>query len=180
MYPSKSRFFIALLPPSEIQGYVKEIQQYFGDRYASHGVQKSPPHITLQPPFEWLPEQAPVLEECLSTFTHHRSVPVTLNGFGAFPPRVIYINVLKTQELLTLQTDLMTHLDLLGIVDQVSKTRPFSPHMTVAFRDLTRQNFKAAWSEFQQRQLHFDFTSSYLTLLLHDGKRWNARAEFPL
>jgi len=28
--------------------------------------------------------------------------------------------------------------------------------MTVAFRDLTRQNFKAAWPEFQQRQLHLN------------------------
>jgi len=62
------------------------------------------------------------------TFAHNRkSVPVTLNGFGAFPPRVIYINVLKTQELLTLQTDLMAHLEtLLGIVDPVSKTRLLS------------------------------------------------------
>lgn len=196
MAQSKSRFFIALLPPQEIQDYVKEIQQYFGDRYASYGAQKSPPHITLQPPFEWLPEQVPVLEQCLSTFALNRestfswrqppgaaltsSVPVTLNGFGAFPPRVIYVNVLKTQELLTLQTDLMTHLEtLLGIVDPVSKTRAFSPHMTVAFRDLTRQNFKAAWPEFQQRQLHFEFTSGYLTLLLHNGKRWNVSAEFP-
>ena len=181
MAQSKSRFFIALLPPQEIQDCVKEIQQYFGDRYASYGAQKSPPHITLQPPFEWLPEQVPVLEQCLSTFALNReSVPVTLNRFGAFPPRVIYVNVLKTQELLTLQTDLMAHLEtLLGIGDPVSKTRAFSPHMTVAFRDLTRQNFKAAWPEFQQRQLHFEFTSGYLTLLLHDGKRWNVSAEFP-
>jgi 2'-5' RNA ligase len=178
---SKSRFFIALLPPPEIQDYVKAIQQYFADRYASRGAQKSPPHMTIQPPFEWLPEQVPVLEQCLSTFANNReSVPVTLNGFGAFPPRVIYINVLKTHELLTLQADLIAHLEtLLGIVDPVSKTRAFSPHMTVAFRDLTRQNFKAAWPEFQQRQLHFDFKADYLTLLLHDGKRWNVSAEFP-
>jgi len=57
------------------------------------------------------------------TFANNReSVTVTLNGFGAFPP-VIYINVLKAQELLTLQTDLIAHLETLGIVDPVSKTR---------------------------------------------------------
>lgn len=177
----KNRFFIALLPPPEIQDYTNQIKQHFADRYASRGAQKSPPHITLQPPFEWSAEQVPVLEQCLSRFVNEReSVPVTLNGFGAFPPRVIYINVLKTQELLTLQTDLMAHLEtVLEIVDPVSKTRAFSPHMTVAFRDLTRQNFKAAWPEFQQRQLQFEFTADYLTLLLHDGKRWNVSAEFP-
>lgn len=120
------------------------------------------------------------LKQCLETCANNQeAVPVTLNGFGAFPPRVIYINVLKTQELLTLQADLMAHLETrLGIIDPVSKTRPFSPHMSVAFRDLTRQNFKAAWSEFRQRQLQFEFLVSYLTLLLHDGKRWNVSAEF--
>ncbi len=74
----------------------------------------------------------------------------------------------------------MAHLEtVLGIVDPVSKSRAFSPHMTVAFRDLTRQNFKAAWQEFQQRQLQFEFTATQLTLLIHDGKRWNVSAEFP-
>ena len=177
---SKSRFFIALLPPLEIQDYANQLKQHFAEYYASHGAQKSPPHITLQPPFEWADGQVSVLEQCLGTFANNQgSVPVTLNGFGAFPPRVIYINVLKTQDLLTLQADLMAHLETrLGIVDPVSKTRPFSPHMTVAFRDLTRQNFKAAWSEFRQRQLQFEFLVSYLTLLLHDGKRWNVSAEF--
>ena len=179
---TKSRFFIALLPPVEIQNYVNLIKQYCAEHYASRGAQKSPPHITLQPPFEWSNDFVPVLEECLNTFANVRDpVPVTLSGFGAFVPRVIYINVHKTQELLTLQTDLMAYLEAkLKIVDHVSQTRAFSPHMTVAFRDLTKQNFKAAWPEFQQRQLQFEFTANHLTLLMHDGKRWNVKSEFPI
>jgi 2'-5' RNA ligase len=178
---SKRRFFIALLPPLEIQDYANEIKQYFAQTYESRAAQKSPPHITLQPPFEWQLDTLPVLEQCLKTFADTRTpVPVTLNGFGAFVPRVIYINVLKTPELLTLQQDLMAYLETsLGIFDQVSKTRPFAPHMTVAFRDLTRQNFRAAWSEFQHQQLKFEFTASQLTLLIHDGRQWNVSAEFP-
>jgi len=106
----------------------------------------------LQPPFDWLPEQLLVLEQCLA---HSRIIESQYQSHSTgLVPFTPHINVLKTQELLTLQTDLMAHLEtLLGIVDPVSKTRP-SPHMTVAFRDLTRQNFKAAWPEFQQRQLH--------------------------
>lgn len=177
-----NRFFIALLPPQEIQDYANQIKQYFADKYASRGAQNSPPHITLQPPFEWVDINQSLLEKCLLDFTSSReSVPVILSGYSAFPPRVIYINVEISQELLTLQADLMAYLESnLGIVDQVSKTRPFAPHMTVAFRDLTKQNFKTAWPEFQQRQLHFEFTVNNLTLLLHDGKRWNVKSEFPL
>jgi 2'-5' RNA ligase len=178
---AKARFFIALLPPVDIQDYVSKIKQHFAERYASKSALKSPPHITLQPPFEWLLEQVPVMEASLKAFATMRSpIPITLSGFSAFAPRVIYINVLKTPELLTLQQELMSSMEAeLGIPDTVSKQRPFAPHMTVAFRDLTRQNFKAAWPEFQHRQLHFEFASSNLTLLIHDGKRWNIKSEFP-
>lgn len=180
MDSSNSRFFIALLPPPDIQDYANQIKQHFADRYASRAAQKSPPHITLQPPFTWSNAEVSVLEDYLRRFAYSREVvAITLEGFAAFPPRVIYINVLKTQELLALQADLMAYVETLGIVDPASKTRPFAPHMTVAFRDLTKQNFRTAWAEFQQRQLHFEFIATDLTLLIHDGKRWNVKAEFP-
>lgn len=181
MNQSQSLFFIGLLPPSYIQDYANQIKQIFAAQYGSRAALKSPPHITLQPPFKWLNTEVSVLEQCLSEFVPERdSVPVTLEGFAAFVPRVIYINVLKTQELLTLQANLMAYLETkLGIIDPVSKTRPFAPHMTVAFKDLTRKSFKAAWSEFQQQQLHFEFTATALTLLRHDGKQWNIYAELP-
>lgn len=179
---SKHRFFIALLPPQEIQDYAQEIQQYFAQQYDSRGALNSPPHITLQPPFEWQLDALLVLEESLTRFASDRSpLPITLSGFSAFAPRVIYINVLKTPELLTLQADLMADCEAsLGIVDATSKQRPFTPHMTVAFRDLKRQKFNAAWREFQHRPLQFEFTASNLTLLIHNGQRWNVHSEFPL
>ena len=176
-----SRFFIALLPPQGIQDYANQIKQHFADRYASRGARNSPPHITLQPPFEWANTDLLSLEKCLRDFAcEQESVPITLSGYGAFAPRVIFINVVRSLELLTLQTDLMAYLESnLGIVDQVSKTRPFAPHMTVAFKDLTPQNFKAGWSEFEQRELHFEFTANSLTLLFHDGKQWSVKSDFP-
>ncbi|GAB1544348.1 2'-5' RNA ligase family protein [Scytonema sp. NUACC21] len=173
-------YFIALLPPQEIQDYANQIKQYFADNYASCHAQKSPPHITLQPPFEWADDNLPLLEQCLRDFAVNRdSVPITLSGYGAFIPRVIYIDVVRSHELLSLHADVMAYMESqLGIVDKVGKTRPFAPHMTVAFKDLTKQNFRSAWSEFQNRQLHFEFTASCLTLLVHDGRRWNVKNEF--
>ncbi|MDZ8105084.1 MAG: 2'-5' RNA ligase family protein [Nostoc sp. DedQUE12a] len=175
-----SRFFVALLPPQDIRDYANQIRQYFADNYASRGAQNSPPHITLQPPFEWSDTNVLLLETSLREFaSEQKSIPITLSGFAAFPPRVIYIDVVRSQELLTLQADLMAYVESkLQIVDKVSKTRPFAPHMTVAFRDLTKQNFKAAWPEFEKRQLYFEFPADKLTLLLHDGKRWNIKSEF--
>ena len=175
-----SRFFIALLPPQEIQDYANQIRQYFSDRYASRGAQNSPPHITLQSPFEWVNTNLPLLEESLGKFASaQESVPIILSGYGAFAPRVIYINVVNSIELLKLQADLMIYLKNMGIFDKRATNRPFAPHMTVAFKDLTKQNFKSAWAEFEPRQLHFEFTATQLTLLLHDGKQWNVKSAFP-
>ena len=174
-------FFIALVPPQSIQDEVNQIKQHFADRYASSKAFNSPPHVTLQQPFRWSPDNLEVLQDSLRDFAASRPpLSVILEGFGAFKPKVIYVNVLKTPELMWLQKQLIDRTEAsLAIVDPKAKSRPFAPHMTVAFRDLTRQNFKAAWPEFEHRQLHFQFTSPNLTLLIHDAQRWHVCAEFP-
>jgi len=182
MNPSKQRFFIALVPPPDIEQHITEIQQYFAEHYNSRGALNSPPHITLQPPFHSLAEDVPKLEESLNQFSvNRRPIPVTLSGFAAFAPRVIYVDVVKSPELLEIHSYLMSYMQAnLGIVDRVSQSRPFVPHMTVAFRDLTKENFQMAWLEFAGRSLHFEFTAAALTLLIHDGSRWNISNQFPL
>lgn len=173
-------FFIALLPPQEIQQFADRIKQRFAEVYHSRAAQKSPPHITLQPPFRWQLEQLPQLEQKLTKFAGDRDpIPMILDGFSAFKPRVIYINVMKTPELLALQQNLLDYLESsFNIVDRVSKTRPFAPHLTVAYRDLTKDNFRKAWTEFEQQQLHFEFIVTQLTLLIHNGKGWQINKEF--
>lgn len=172
-------FFIAILPPVEIQAEVNQIKQYFADRYSSRAALKSPPHITLQPPFKWELEALPRLEQCLQEFGKARSpFSIKLSGFGAFVPRVIYVNVQKTPELLACHQDLTAELEAsLAIVDSMGKKRPYAPHMTVAFRDLTRSNFQVVWPEFKSKSIEFDFAATHLTLLAHDGKRWNIYSE---
>ena len=182
MNPSKQRFFIALVPPPHIEQHITEIKLYFAEHYNSCSALNSPPHITLQPPFHSLAEDVPKLEESLKQFSANRlPIPVTLSGFAAFAPRVIYVDVVKSPELLDIHSYLMSYMEAnFAIVDRVSQTRPFVPHMTVAFRDLTKENFQTAWLEFAGRSLHFEFTASALTLLLHDGSRWNISNQFPL
>ncbi|PSB33671.1 2'-5' RNA ligase family protein [Stenomitos frigidus] len=178
---ANGRFFIALLPSQAIQDDANTVKQVFADRYDSRAALKSPPHITLQPPFEWSLDALPALNESLSEFaTQSAPLPIALSGFGAFPPRVISINVIKTPDLLALQAALIAHMErALGIVNAEAKTRSFAPHMTVGFRDLTKENFNLAWAEFQHRPLQLEFTATHLTLLQNDGQRWTVSSEFP-
>jgi 2'-5' RNA ligase len=178
--PSLQRWYVAVLPPPEIQDFALEIQAIFRDRYKSQAARKSPPHITLQPPFSGQPDLA-VLAKVLTAFAALQPPPqVQLHGFGAFPPRVIFIQVQPTPDLVNLQRDLRQHLEqTLGIIDPQASSRSFTPHITVGFRDLTPANFQAAWAEFQPRSYVAEFVPTSLTLLRHDGERWHPWADFP-
>jgi 2'-5' RNA ligase len=181
MHPALSRFFIALVPPVEIQDYAQQVIQKLSDRYHTH-MAKAPPHITLQPPFQISAMDTLRLEQQLEMFAIHQSpFSVTLSGFGAFAPRVLYLNVLKTSPLLTIQSRLMAELETtLGIVDLMSKQRPFAPHLTIASRNMTRQIFDAAWAALNLQQANFEFVGDALTLLIHDGECWQVHSQFPL
>ncbi|MGK7932733.1 MAG: 2'-5' RNA ligase family protein [Microcystaceae cyanobacterium] len=182
MDTGKRRFFIALLPPPSVQQVANQIKDEFEQNYCSKAAKKSPPHITLQPPFEWEWQYLEQLTQTLEKFCQTQStIPITLEGFGAFKPRVIYINVLSSPILLTVQKALSDHVETeLNIVDPMSKKRPFCPHLTVAFRDLKKSDFKEAWPIYQEKSLHFEFTVSQLTLLLHNGRQWKIYQSFDL
>ncbi|MBE9029987.1 2'-5' RNA ligase family protein [filamentous cyanobacterium LEGE 11480] len=183
------RWFIALLPPIEMQDYANQVRQHFADHYASRKAFNSPPHITLQPPFDWEMARRDALITSLTTFAHTQApVPVTLPGFGAFPPRVIFIDVVRSCELLALQQQLMQHCVMELNIRHPSPERPFAPHMTVAFRDLTKANFHQAWPKFEHQPLvltnadnhQYQFAASSITLLQHDGQRWQVDCDLAL
>ena len=177
---NKQLCFIALLPPPEVQAEANAIKAHFAEAYESFHAQKSPPHITLKAPFKWPIEQLPNLKTTLEEFSQNQSaVPVTLSGFGAFPPRVIYVHLEKTPDLLAMEKALLSNLeDKLGLVDRVAQSRSFVPHMTVAFRDLSKSNFRKAWAIYQEKRFDYQFTVNELTLLLHNGKFWEVGETF--
>jgi 2'-5' RNA ligase len=172
-----TRFFVALLPPIFLQEQVTAIKTSFCERFQSCAALKSPPHITLQPPFEHPPDQRHTLTQLLTDCAAQMpDLHISLKGFGAFPPRVIYIDVVPNPELLNYQQPLTQTLQSrLGIRGD---RRPFCPHMAVAFRDLTTAAFHEAWPEFQRQSFEFTFTARALTLLRHDGHQWQVAATY--
>lgn len=176
-----TRFFVAFMAPPEVDAYAMDVIRELGDRFRTRTA-KAPPHITLQPPFERSPDELPALEASLQSFAQrYAPVPLTLEGFGAFAPRVLYINVHKTPELLALQADLMQHFETeLGIVDAKHKRRGFSPHMTVASRRMTAAIFREAWADLKTRSVRFEYWGDRLTLLIHQGSGWTVQSSFPL
>jgi len=178
----QQRLFLALLPPADLQEQVTAIKQQFAEQFASRAALRSPPHITLVPPFEWPTAELPALTGSLEAFARQQApVAIDLRGFGAFPPRVIFIHVEPSLELQQLQAQAHRHMKLLLKQEEATApARPFVPHMTVAFRDLSPAHFRTAWPQFQTRSFQSSFTASALTLLLHDRKRWQVFAQFSM
>lgn len=102
-----------------------------------------------------------------------------LNGFGAFPPRVIYIKVKNEKPFFDLAENLRIFLEAkLGFSKDM--TRPeMKPHMTVANKDLSKTEFHKAWKIFQEKPFEGQIKAGSLFLLKHNGSRWEIYAECP-
>lgn len=172
-------YFIALLPDSTLRNQIRSLKQEMKDRFNAKHALKSPAHITLQMPFRREENEDARIINTLVEFTASQN-PFTLNldGFGAFPPRVIFINISNPEPVIQLHKNLKSLLTRsLGFEpnDLISKIHP---HMTIATRDLTTAAFQAAWHEFKDRKFSASFTTDGLTLLKHSGTRWEIFQEF--
>jgi len=96
-----------------------------------------------------------------------------LDSFGFFPPRVIFININKSETLKGVYHRFKRHMnDSLNINSLLRGPQRFSPHMTVAFRDLTKENFYLARREYENKNISFEFEVDGICMLRHNRKYW--------
>lgn len=174
-------YFIAILPPLHLRREVEDIKRYFAEIYQSRHALKSPAHITLLMPFRWPQRREPELIRFLSRFASGISpFQVSLKNFAAFPRRVIYIDVEKNEAMETLAARLTEQIRReLKIFKDTYKNQGFTPHMTIAHRDLKPVTFMEAWPEFSRREFKAGFAADKITLLKHSGQKWEIQEEFP-
>jgi 2'-5' RNA ligase len=178
--PGTQLYFIALIPPSSVYEEALRIKEYFKEKYHSKGALNSPPHITLHMPFEWKVKKEEKLLDALEEFSKgKKSFSVSLQNFSCFAPRVIYINLTPSLELNQLQADLHRFCKIeLNLFNAQYRDLPFSPHLTVAFRDLRKEQFALAWQEFQHKSFSGEFEVNKITLLKHSGSYWQPFKDF--
>jgi 2'-5' RNA ligase len=173
-------YFIALIPPSPIYDEVLGQKLYFKDHYNSKTSLNSPPHITLHMPFRWKEKKENDLADRLDQYMRNFDpIKVCLDNYSSFPPRVIFINVIKTEALENLQRGIQRFCKKdLNLFNANYKEQPFHPHLTLAFRDLKKPNYKKAWDEFEAREYKAEFIADKIALLKHNGKVWQVFREF--
>ena len=171
-------YFFGLLPPFNIAAEVDEIKREFAEKYESSRALKSPPHITIIPPFFANDEFESSIESKVNTFAkNYESFKLSLNGFGEFNNKVIFIEVEKNEPLQLFYKAFTAFFTGLGF-ELTSMNKFFHPHITVAFRDLSKENFVKAWPQFEKREFVNEFSASSVHLLKHKNEKWFVVKEF--
>lgn len=173
-----SLYFIALLPPEELREQIKELKLDMAARFSARHALKLPAHITLQPPFKWKPEQEEILTGALNELCLEQpKFPVVLDGFGSFPPRVIFINIKNKEPVVELYERLQKKMSTLT-TEAGSRRSGFQAHITLATRDLEKVVFPAAREYLSQQSFIASFEARSISLLKHNGKRWVVNKDF--
>jgi len=173
-------YFIALIPPEPVAEEVRQMKLEMKSRFSAGHALKAPAHITLQMPFRFSEDEESKLTDALSNAAGKmKESQIELSGFSCFPPRVIFVRVMSETAVKSCHEALKPYLlrDIGLSTKQVSDS--ITPHMTIATRDLTREEFEKAWPEFKERKYEAVFNASAVYLLKHNGKFWDVYREFP-
>jgi len=174
------KYFIAIILPPPVLEEAEAVKQELYDVHGLKGALRSPAHITLHRPFQWKEEKEGKLLEGLAAFRSGIHPTIRLSGFGAFDNRVIFINVKPDNELATLHTSLALHCKRnLRLFNEADDMREFTPHVTVASRDLKKNKFNELWASFLIRPFEGQFKCTEIHLLKL-AERWNPFHSFRL
>lgn len=176
----ESLYFIAIVPSDEmLLSSITALKNEVSKEFNTHQALKSPPHITLQRPFRKKSSIEKILLPALNSFANSQNTfEVTLKGYGAFAPKVIYLNIKDHLPFTKLHAQLVTNLKTLNIIDDKELSGNIHPHLTLAHRDLTSENFNRAWNKFRHFKFEAMFKAKQLTLLKHNGKSWEIYKQF--
>ena len=82
--PGDPRYFLALISPEPLASQVTALKAEMQTRYRSSAALQSPPHITLQAPFQWPLSDFVTLHSILQAVAHTQAaISVELQGFGS-------------------------------------------------------------------------------------------------
>lgn len=173
-------YFVAVLPPEEIRREINIFKTYASKYFQSSHALKAPAHITVFPPFKWSEDREEELGNVLEDLAlTEKKFYVQINNFDCFAPSVIYLKIIDSPGInrihRTVVSKLYTEFEL-----ENKSPHQFSPHITVAFRDLKRNFFMKAWSHFARTNYERAFQADRITLLKHEDGKWEILDELPL
>jgi len=174
-------FFIGICPPHPLEKQVHGIKEEFRQKYGVEGAFRSKAHITLQMPFNLSTNKMnDFISKLKDLLKSQKPFPLELNNFGNFEPRVIYINVTENLELNLLQKSIEKFMKQYQVFNSTHKNNGFTPHITVAYRDLKKPTFYKILDEVKDRPFRSSFLAHSVTVFKHNGKSWDVFKELKI
>ena len=176
----RSLYLVALLPPEPVFSQTWALKQEVHRLTGSRNAVRLPPHITLLPPMH---QEEAFEETCVAALRDFAATQptfeVVLEDFTWFGDRTLFVRVPGTAALRAFHAQLLawcaTHLPAVH-----PESRPYTPHLTLATRDLPPAQVPELRQLFATRSYAATFAAAQFTLFRHNGQQWQARATFPL
>lgn len=176
----KNKYFLAIVLPQPYLDEVEQIKQQLNHHFGLKGAMRSPSHITLHMPFELQSKNELDLINSLTTINFLVPIQIKSNGFSAFEQRVIFIDVLLNEALISFQKIIVRHLATnFNLENELNNKRGFHPHTTVAFRDLKKHQFAEVKSFLDGFDPNFNFFATNFSILKLN-ETWQVLKSFPL
>lgn len=177
-FPQQTHF-VGVLLPEGIAGSLENCREYMRERYGCKSGQRTPLHVTLIPPFKFDDsyserDLADAVYDAENTAHTENVLPfeVNVSGFGAFTERTVYAHVEDDERWAKLRNIVYEKLNT-SFPQMIRRdTRPFTPHITIANRDIPSGAVAEALQFFSGMNFSEKFTASEVTLFRRVNGLW--------
>jgi 2'-5' RNA ligase len=162
-----SLFYIAIVCPDSVEEKIKNYKLYMEEQYGCRSALKSPAHLTIVPPFRAEDEMEKHLLDFVQTFNMGMlPVDITLDGYGNFGDRVLFVDVAPNTALTSLEQEAMQEFSNQFPAIIFGMKPEFNPHVTIATRDIPEGKLAEAKTYFEETHpVSENFTSKELVLM---------------
>ncbi|WP_045689706.1 2'-5' RNA ligase family protein [Hymenobacter sp. AT01-02] len=173
-------YLVALLPPEPVFSETWALKQQVHTLTGSRNAIRLPPHITLLPPMR---HPDAFEEACTATLTDFAAsqepFEVGLRNFAWFGNRTLFVHVSEPRAVQAFHARL-TAWCAQHLPEVPRENRPFTPHLTLATRDLPSAQVPELRQLFAGQTYAATFPVNNFTLFRHNGQQWQPRATFRL
>ena len=157
------RFWVGIIIPKKISKELFKLEKEISEKYKTfyNLNSKIGPHVTITFQGNVDGKDLNEIEATVKEISRKvRPFKIKITGVKKFNKNnVIYAGVLKTRELKNLKKIFSYELKSFGGIRNI---RSFTPHITLAFKDITKENFRRAFRELRHRKISFEFKATRL------------------
>jgi len=159
------RVWIGVMPPKRIFNEILEIEKEIAKKYKTYKSLESKigPHFTITFQENVDKKDFKKIEKIVNEISKKtKPFKVKIKGIARFCKyKIIYLKVFKSRELNDLNKKLSNRLRRFG---KIRRFRSFTPHITIVYMDITKENFKKAFKEFKNKKFSYEFNANKLYL----------------